>query len=348
MQPMKNYLIVQNTIMHYREPLYELMSQHDRVQLTVVHSDEAIKHKKFTFNVKYIPAKTFGGLVYQGSLSEELEKYDIVLCMFNLKWISILNCALNPTTNKKIFLWSHGYGKSNLLNIVRVFFVQRCKGLVLYYKEHSEVYNKFGVSKAKIFESSNTLHVPNHGFNEKSIRNSFLYVGRIQDRKKIDLLIISFHKLVGFVPNIHLDVVGAGDELNTLKRLVVNLKIDSNVTFHGECTDEVKLKKLFQKALAYVSPGHVGLGVLHAFSYGCPVVTNSTEYHAPEYVNLSDGHNSLLYDNLNSSLDTTLKMLVETKGLSQRLGSEAYKLYSTKRTISVMANNLINLLDVLR
>lgn len=329
--------------MHYRVPLYERMAVCEGIQLLVLHSDDAIKDVDFKFRTKYIVKKKFFGLTFQNGLKEILQDGDVILCMFDIKWISIIRTILDSTIAGKTFLWTHGYGRINLMNILRVKIVNKCKGLVLYYNEFKTPYIKYGVPEHKIYESSNTLAVDNHGFSPEITRTSFLYVGRLQERKKLTDLIIAFEDILKINPMLTLEFIGEGIIKENLIETAKRLNISASVNFHGKCTDPKKLKDLFQKSLAYVSPGHVGLGVLHAFAYGCPVITNANAYHAPEFVNIKNGQNSLLFDEEKSTLFSVMKMMIDEPGLSKKLGQKAYELYSTTRTIEVMVDNLVSL-----
>jgi len=72
--------------------------------------------------------------------------------------------------------------------------------------------------------------------------------------------------------NTTIHIIGEGEENEYLKDLSVKLNISNRVIFYGKITNEITLKGLFRQAYAYISPGPVGLGVLHSFAYGVPVL----------------------------------------------------------------------------
>lgn len=329
--------------MHYRVPLFEKMSKSQDLELLVIHGDEQIKDVSFPFATRYLPVKKIGGFVFQPGLQAALENGDTILCMFDIRWISIVLCTLKPEIANKCYLWTHGYGRVAILNRIRVLLAEKCKGLVLYYKEFGERYEEYGFPKDKIYESSNTLAVENHSFAPEIKRGSFLYVGRLQKRKRIDELILAFGDVSKYHPELSLDIIGEGAIRAELQQMVVRMGISSRVKFHGKCIDEGRLRHFFQRALAYISPGHVGLGVLHAFAYGCPVITDARAYHAPEFVNVKDGENSILFGERGTTLTSAMRRLAESPSLSVAMGDNAYNLYRSERTIEIMVENLINL-----
>jgi glycosyltransferase involved in cell wall biosynthesis len=201
-----------------------------------------------------------------------------------------------------------------------------------------------GIQKDKIFVANNTIEVLNASFNQNVEKCSFLFVGRAQKRKQVDDLIHSFSNIQHRIPsNINLEIVGEGQENIYLKELVKELKIDHRITFHGKITDDSKLKILFQKSFAYVSPGPVGLGVLHSFAYGVPVVTMRNKKHGPEGDLLVDGINSILYDE-SVQLDNILVNLVNNLSCSS-CGLNAYNLYASQLTMSKMVKGFREVID---
>ena len=340
----RKFVIVQNTIPHYRIPLFQRIADDYDLDVSVVHSDAGIADKVFPFQTIYLPSRVLFGFTFQPGLLKILDNADTIISMFDLRWATIMRGILRKDLASKTYLWTHGYGRISLFNKLRAHLAKRSKGLVLYYKEFAIPYIEEGLSKEKIYESSNTILVKNSAYNPSITRDRFVYVGRLQERKQIDVLISVFARILPDYPSVKLDVIGGGFLMESIRQLASELDVSKSVTFHGECTDEQVLKHHFQRSLAYVSPGHVGLGVLHAFAYGCPVVTSATAYHAPEFVNCIDEVNSLLFnDEKNIGLELTLRRLLEEKGLSERLGKEAYQIYRQKRTIDIMASNLANL-----
>ena len=108
--------------------------------------------------------------------------------------------------------------------------------------------------------------------------------------------------------------------------------------------DNTELKKHFSKSYAYISPGPVGLGVLHSFSYGVPVVTLDYGKHGPEFSNIIDNENGLLFNNINE-LENIMINLVNNKKYANRLGSNAYSFYNEKRNIDIMVKGITEGID---
>jgi len=167
-------------------------------------------------------------------------------------------------------------------------------------------------------------------------KNSLLFVGRLQERKRIDLFIKAFAQLQGLISDdIILEIVGSGEIENDLRAIVENLGISGRVNFHGRVDDPEVLAKIFSRAYAYVSPGPVGLGVLHSLAYGVPVITLREGRHGPEFHNLMHENNALICEN-DVGLEEAILRICTDAALAKRLGNKAYQHYVRERPLSRM------------
>jgi len=209
-------------------------------------------------------------------------------------------------------------------------------GVILYSDSEIPMMTLRGVNPSKLFVAPNTIHVSNYSDGSSAYKDSFLFTGRAQKRKKIDTFIRAFSDVIDRIPsNTKINIVGSGEENHKLANLAKQFGISDRVIFHGEIVDDEKLKPFFHSAYAYVSPGPVGLGVLHSFAYGVPVVTDRSGRHGPEFDNLINNENSLLY-NTYDEFKNILISLSNDHALSVRLGRNAYELYAHERTIEKM------------
>lgn len=100
------------------------------------------------------------------------------------------------------------------------------------------------------------------------------YLGRIKKYKSVNHLILAFSKVVQQIPAAKLLIVGDGDYLPALKKLVKKLKLEQVVTFAGAINHYQKIDYLNQMWLA-VNPSPKegwGLTVIEANCCGIPVI----------------------------------------------------------------------------
>lgn len=108
----------------------------------------------------------------------------------------------------------------------------------------------------------------------------FLSVGNAYPHKNIERLIDAFSNILSS-KNSDLSLVLVGKENFFYKRLkekVVNMKLEKNILFFGEATDE-ELSKLYRNALALIMPSLMegfGLPALEAMENRCLVLASDT------------------------------------------------------------------------
>jgi glycosyltransferase involved in cell wall biosynthesis len=294
-------LILEYGIPHYRNFLFEYFNQYFQ-NFSILHSGERFQPDFNFSNKKGKNIKIRGefSLVFFNPI--DILKSDVVISTFNIykphTWFWIL---LFPW--KKWVLWGQGLGKSNLkiLKLFRKLIIQISTGYVVYTEKGKQNLVENGVNPDKISVAFNTLNINNHELTKG--QDYFLYVGRIQERKGLEKAIKACIDM-GF----KLMIVGDGILKEKFKKEYGNFQ---NIIFREGIYDEDVLKSIFSNAMAYVSPDHVGLGVVHSFAYGVPVITNKTKEHAPEFEYCND-QNSYLYDN-DSQLEYVLKDANENK-----------------------------------
>ncbi|MFW7413860.1 glycosyltransferase [Demequina sp. SO4-18] len=138
--------------------------------------------------------------------------------------------------------------------------------------------------RTPVWVAANGLYPANLlGYSSESVRDSFLYVGRLVREKKPALLISAFAQLVELSPQARLVIAGTGPERDHLVRLADQLGVSDRVSFLGHVADFERLRTLYSKAIAAVSPGYVGLSLTQSLGFGVPMIVADREPHAPEY-----------------------------------------------------------------
>lgn len=335
-------IILQNVIMAYRKPLYNMLSQH--YDVTVVHSGKPSVTPEDQYREEIVPARHMGPFFLQNWLPPKYMRNDVkaLIAMFDLRWPSYMLPVFFSRKARFIF-WGGWYSPRRLINPLRDFLASRADAAILYGGEEIETMVARGRERGKIYVAPNTIHVPDHTDFSDRKKNSLLFVGRLIQRKRPDLLVEAFAKVRPQLPqDTVLDIVGDGELRPQLDSLVRKFGIEDAVRFHGAVTDPAPLSRLFESAYAYVSPGHIGLGGLHSFGHGVAVITcapradnvSETRY-GPEFLNLKNEENALIYGR-EDELDAQIVRICTEEGLAQRLGSNGYRLYSNTRRMEHM------------
>lgn len=110
-------------------------------------------------------------------------------------------------------------------------------------------------------------------WNGKSTLN-IISVGRLSKEKNVESIIMAVDILKTTFP-IHLDVVGDGEELSFLVKMVSDLGLDPHVTFYGNRNHD-QVMSLFSKSHLFVFPTRTNEGfpkvLLEAMACGLPSV----------------------------------------------------------------------------
>lgn len=331
-------LVVQRVLPHYRLPFFERLHREQGFDLTVAHghierldSLTAREDPKFaTLSLSNYVVPILGGFVYQGGWSSLLKTrdYDCLILEFNVRILS--NYFLTYQAKRRdipCILWGHGLGHSGLSVVekLRYYMVRKCNALVTYTQGGSKPFLEQGISPEKIFIAPNTLDVDcMQRVKTEDPRNLILYIGRLIQQKRLDVLIKAFASIVDQPLNSELVIIGDGPERQFLERLVEELNISSHCRFTGTILDEKKLSVFFSRAMVYVCLGDVGLGVVHSFVYGVPVIVAHGAKHGPEIEYVRPGVNGLvLNEAAPETIAAAIRALFKNKDLQVRLRAGA-------------------------
>jgi glycosyltransferase involved in cell wall biosynthesis len=159
----------------------------------------------------------------------------------------------------------------------------------------------------------------------RAILPTFLYLGRLQRYKRVDLILEAFARIIADLPLAKLVIAGTGDQETSLRQRASMLKIDRNVHFAGFVTEEQK-RDLFRSAWAnvLVSPKE-GWGItnLEAAACGTPTIASDSPGLRESVI---DGKTGLLVRHGDREcLTLALRRLAEHPDLVEDLGCAAFE-----------------------
>ncbi len=113
--------------------------------------------------------------------------------------------------------------------------------------------------------------------NKKSKTPMFTYVGRLKPYKNVDVAIKAFSQVVKVHKDATLLIIGEGEAMDSLKKLVKELGIIKNVIFTGKVTD-IQKANLLAKSWVALQPSMVegwGITVIESNASGTPVIASN-------------------------------------------------------------------------
>ena len=157
----------------------------------------------------------------------------------------------------------------------------------------------------------------------RAVDPTFLYLGRLQAYKRVDLILRAIARLREQMPSVRLIIAGRGPEEGRLKTLASQLGIASSVEFKGFVTEETK-RQLFAQAWANVVTSVKegwGITVLEAAAAGTPTVASRSPGLRDA---VRDGTTGLLVPHGDvTALADALSRLARDRGWARSLGAEA-------------------------
>lgn len=332
-------VIYQQTLMHYRVPLFNRLQA--RLGRPVIVSTgelgDGLDPSACEFEIRELPRRKFGPFRSLQGFASIARQSSCAILPFDIHESVILRVAIGMVS--PAVLWGHSHGSRRCLRNVRRFIARRAGTVVVYTQRGKDALVEEDFDASTVFVANNTVDIANAGFDPTIPRTSFLFSGRLTSRKKVDEAFQAFAGIQSRVsPDIKFEIVGDGPELKQLKELAKRLHIRAE--FHGSVFDPDRLRMIFQRSLAFVSPGHVGLAVLHSFAYGIPPLTRRHANHAPEFEHIRDNENGILYGGEIDDLAEKMQNLASSPG-DTGLGENAFRYYSAHCTLERAVDGLV-------
>lgn len=102
-------LIIQGEIPHYRAAFFDQLALCKEIELMVAHCGSPVNSDgSYFFQERILKKYVMKGFVWQSGLLKLARDNDVVIGMFDLRWLGILLTTL--ICSKKSILWGHGFG----------------------------------------------------------------------------------------------------------------------------------------------------------------------------------------------------------------------------------------------
>jgi glycosyltransferase involved in cell wall biosynthesis len=169
-----------------------------------------------------------------------------------------------------------------------------------------------------------------------------LFVGRLESRKRVDLLLKAWQTISNKHDAILL-VAGRGRMMSELKSLCSNLKLDRRVIFHGYSSD---VNLLMQTADIFVLPSATeGMPnvLLEAMASGLPAILSEIPAYTGIISHLQNGY--LCEDTGHKPLAEAIHTLLSDESLAKRLGDAGRISIEQRYNLDDIANRYLKLYE---
>jgi glycosyltransferase involved in cell wall biosynthesis len=291
-------------------------------------------------------------------------KFYLCLQLGLLSWLKrwdpsalILEANLRYPINRLAINWMHQRGRpvigwglgtrksrglfSGIQNQMRLGFLSSFDALITYSTQGAEQCIASGVSEEKVFVAVNSL---SPALDKMPERKPFegrklcvLHVGRLQERKRLDLLI---RACAAQEMRPELWIVGDGPEQENLKALAS--EIYPNTKFSGflHGTD---LEQCFKSADLFVLPGTGGLAVQEAMVYGLPILVGEADGTQLDLVSPENGWHIIPGDL--DDLVKTMRLAFSDTARLAKMGEASFRVVRDRANIEIMAEVFVQALE---
>ncbi|MCL5068547.1 MAG: glycosyltransferase, partial [Thaumarchaeota archaeon] len=292
--------------------------------------------------------------------SMEIRNLDLYLLLFAKSFLRF-----------KLIGWGHGwnrmkgfYPSKRFSDRLRLALMRGVDGVVLYSLQARETLSPI-LQKEKLFVAQNTLDGTTWSalFQEFSregrdsvkkriswkCRFNLTFVGRLREEKEPGKLLDVFRLVREEVQDVELHIIGQGECLPGLKDRIDKEGIQG-IHIHGPMFEERSVGEMLFASDLIVIPGYVGLAVVHAFSFGVPVVTQDdsivSPFHSPEVEYIINGRTGYLtpYGNI-AAMAQVIVAHLRNPELQASMKENVLETVRTKASIEKMLQGLSDAID---
>jgi glycosyltransferase involved in cell wall biosynthesis len=348
--------VQQRVLPSYRVPFFDLLASACEGGMSLFtglpRPSEGIATANQLQIANYQPGKNihlFNGpfyLCYQRGLIDWLEgcNPDALIAEANPRYLSTPSAVRwMHTRNRPVLGWGLGSPSGNDFFVKRrASFIKQFDGMIAYSQRGAAEYAALGFPPEKIFVAYNSVALPPASTlpaRPRIMDNGpyILFVGRLQARKRLDLLLKACAQLGS---NPRLVIVGDGPERESLE--VLAREIYPPAEFVG-ARHGAELKPYFMEADLFVLPGTGGLAVQEAMSYGLPVIVAQGDGTQDDLVRRENGW-QIPPDDFDALL-VTLKEALSDAARLRRMGEESYRVVKEEINIGKMVEVFVNALN---
>jgi glycosyltransferase involved in cell wall biosynthesis len=211
-------------------------------------------------------------------------------------------------------------------------YIRRFDALLAYSERGAEQYQAAGIPLERIFVAHNAVMPPPPPIPRRPVTSSLLpkvlFVGRLQARKRVDLLL---RACAALDQPVELNVVGDGPARGDLECLAKEVYPRAHFVGAQQGAD---LDHIFSKADLFVLPGTGGLAVQQAMAHGLPVIVAEGDGTQNDLV--AGGNGWLVPTGDLAALTAVLREALSDPKRLRDMGAESHRLAGERFNIDIM------------
>jgi len=345
-------LFLHNTMPHYRIPIWNILGE--KCDLTVAYSEGNGIPKEFegkcNFKALYLPAwKFLSRVVLQKTrILKMASQYDVVLGTGNITWLKVVVLPWIPLRKFAFVFWSlgvsasydKGYDECKRWDWLRKLLYDKANACIFYTDYPVKKYTEMGMNPEKMFVAPNTVAVADDV--AEAQKDSLLFIGSLYPQKGLGELLTAYKEVLATGRKLPiLNVLGAGSELEKIKKYISENGLETQVFLRGAIYDINEKAKYFARALACISPKQAGLAVQESLGYGVPFISHCKAKTGGEIFDVKEGETGRLFSD-EIPLRDILADIADNPQKYLEMGKKAKAFYQAFRKPEDMANGAWN------
>lgn len=284
------------------------------------------------------------------------KRTDVLLLTWNLRYLSLVPALIRArVSGVRTILFGHGYSRTSgeRFTFLRNAVARLASCVLVYNHAAAASLAEHGLPPERIFVALNSMdqnamdaavahwtqdpgRLPEWQ-RQHQLRGVpyALFISRITPKVRADLLIDALAIARKSQPDLRLVIIGSGDTQRLLER-ARRVGVEAAIHLTGPIYDEEQLAPYFLSAKVLAYPAAIGLSLIHAFTYGLPVVTDDNlPNHNPEIEALRPGQNGLLYRAGDpADFARAILRIVQNPALRQAMSAAAKTTATTEFTLA--------------
>ena len=328
--------------------------------------NDSLQEKSEVFPMKSFPIQrmtmgTVNLMAFKGNFKECFRKEhpDVVVIQFHVALLSYWWAFFYMKKHHiPYIIWDCNYTRDN----IGIFALKLRKGLVDFtFKKaaacisYGTVFRDYlirlGKEKESVFVAQNTINV--EAILEKrnsscSMRNfdhpiRLLYVGALLGRKYVGPSIEAVSNLIDKGYDLYYDVVGNGEEFETLCALIKQKGKKNRIIMHGAKHGN-DVQKFFENDDVFILPGTGGLAINEAMAYALPIISTVGD---DTVVDLLNGNGYLLqnFGNVKEIESIIEKFILLSNREKQKMAERSEEIIKSKALLKNMVNQHVNAIN---
>lgn len=351
--------IFQPIVPEYRVALFDGLAEIPGLAVEVVAAcsiggDKSCELHKARFDYAH-PFVRVGPLLWQSNLSlRGIGRGDVIVVCGDVHQLSSIWIAVKAKMlGIKVVWWGHHTTatSSRMSTRIRLAIAKCLSDVMLVYTRTGINYLvEHGFSRGKVFATGNTI-------DQEPIKNAIasydgvdpfnghlglLCCSVLREKVRLDLAIRAMAD--PRLAQVRLAVIGDGPCKAEYMDVAKAVGVSDRVIWIGATRNQNEMAPWFLSAKAFVYPGAVGLSILHAMSYGLPVVVHGNPVHQmPEFEIMEDGRTGLCFaegsvKDLADKIAWMLENESRRKEMSLYCHKQAFECYSMTQMVANFRN----------